>query len=192
MRCNALVRILKRSGVCFVGLSALYGVYVLFLEFSGNFHTVVAGEVYRSAQPSEADLARYVAQYGIRSIINLRGEKSDRSWYQHEMAASTMLHLRHYDYRLSAEQELSPLQIQELVTLMRDAPKPLLIHCRQGMDRTGLASALYIAGIQHGTHWAAENQLSPFYGHLPIPLTQGYAMTQSFEHNETMLGYPPD
>jgi hypothetical protein len=50
---------------------------------------------------------------------------------------------------------------------MSTLPKPMLIHCWGGADRTGLASALYLYGVKHqGSDQAAE-QLSWRYGHLP-------------------------
>ncbi len=51
-----------------------------------NFHPVVAGEVYRSSQPSPAVIAQLQKQYGIKTIINLRGDNSGRSWYDKEVA----------------------------------------------------------------------------------------------------------
>ncbi|WP_219928901.1 tyrosine-protein phosphatase [Palleronia abyssalis] len=53
--------------------------------------------------------------------------------------------------------------------VIRDAPKPLLIHCRGGADRTGLTCALYVAGIDGRGEDAAEAQLSISYGHIGIP-----------------------
>jgi len=52
---------------------------------------------------------------------------------------------------------------------MRDAPKPLLIHCKAGADRTGLASALYLGALEHQTRETAGWQLSILYGHIAIP-----------------------
>src|SRR5262245_46726283 len=37
-----------------------------------NFHTVLPGRVYRTAQPSPDRLERLVRGYGIRTVINLR------------------------------------------------------------------------------------------------------------------------
>lgn len=48
--------------------------YLQGLQISGNFHPVVDGKAYRSAQPRGDDLDRYQAAYGIKTIINLRGQ----------------------------------------------------------------------------------------------------------------------
>jgi hypothetical protein len=41
--------------------------------FNKNFHTVIPNEVYRSAQPSPAALDHWITEFGLRSVINLRG-----------------------------------------------------------------------------------------------------------------------
>lgn len=56
-------------GVVIAGIAA----FVIFTTASGNFHAVIPGEVYRSAQPLGAALARYRNEYGIRTVLNLRG-----------------------------------------------------------------------------------------------------------------------
>ncbi len=74
---------------------------------------------------------------------------------------------------------------------MRDAPKPLLIHCLAGADRTGLASALYVAGVEGRGELAAEWQLSIAYGHVGVPvLSRAWAMNQTWEKMEAWLGFP--
>jgi protein tyrosine/serine phosphatase len=57
------------------------GGYFGALHLTGNFHSVVAGALYRSAQPTTFDIARYQKTYGIKTIINLRGENRGSSWY---------------------------------------------------------------------------------------------------------------
>src|ERR1700738_2453634 len=52
--------------------------------FGANLHTVVPGRVYRGAQPS-AELVNTLARdYGVRTIINLRGCGLPVSWYDRE------------------------------------------------------------------------------------------------------------
>src|SRR5262249_3162393 len=53
-----------------------------------NFDTVVAGEVYRSAQLDRGDLDYAIAKYGIKTIINLRGAADGKDWYDDELRAA--------------------------------------------------------------------------------------------------------
>lgn len=186
---RSLLRRLARRSLQGIGiLVLLVGIFLGVEQLLGNFHTVIAGEFYRSAQIDAKELDALQKNYGIKTVINLRGESS-KSWYNDEIAESARLGIQHIDYGLSASHELTQKQVEELIALMRDAPKPILVHCRGGADRTGIASALYLAAIAKQSERAAEWQLSLFYGHFPIPFFPAWAMDETFERVEPWLGY---
>ncbi|SMO90341.1 dual specificity protein phosphatase family protein [Paracoccus laeviglucosivorans] len=166
----------------------LLAAHLLGLQFGGNFHAVVPGEAYRSGQPSAEDLTRWTYSHGIRSVINLRGTHVGTPWYDAEIAASEKLGLQHFDFAMSARKELSAQDAERLIGMLRDAPKPVLIHCMSGADRTGLAAALYLAQSGHDED-RAEAQISIRYGHLSIPYTAAWPMDQTWEKLEAMFGY---
>jgi protein tyrosine/serine phosphatase len=180
---------LKRSVFAGLGVAAVMGAYLGGLQLTGNFHTVIAGELYRSAQPSASAIESYAKQYGIKTVVNLRGENDKSSWYDKEVAVSKKLGIKHIDFSMLASRQLTPAEADRLLALLKDAPKPILIHCRSGADRTGLVSVLYsqqIAGISEDQ---AEKQLSIFYGHVGIPyLSAAYAMDKSWEKLERHYG----
>lgn len=178
----------KRAGLTVLGTVALLGSYLGYLQLSGNFAPVIAGEVYRSAQPSPADIREYAARNGIRSIINLRGENVGKAWYDEEIAVSKELGITHINFGMSARRELDQNKVEELLATMRSAPKPILIHCKAGADRTGLASALYLAAVAKQGEQAAEGQISFYFGHISLPFIPEYAMDRTFEAMEPMLG----
>ncbi len=182
-------KFLKRLIGAALAAVLLVALYVTVQIQTGNFHEVVAGEFYRSAQPSGQDLERYVKLHGIKSVINLRGENADTPWYREELAASQSLGIVHMNFRMKASRELTDAQANELIELMRNAPKPLLIHCKHGADRSGLASALYVAAISKRSEAAAENQLSLRYGHVPLWFRESSAMRHTFQRLEPAL-YP--
>ena len=171
-------------------MAMLVGFYVLHLLTSQNFHTVIAGELYRSSQPSPASIALYKEKHGIRSIVNLRGIRPDEGWYRDEVATAARLGLNHFDFPMSATKELAPDEVKRLIALMKDAPKPLLIHCKAGADRTGLAAAFYMAAVAGRDELSAELQISITYGHFSGFLSQARAMDETFEKMEPYLGFP--
>ena len=120
------------------------GLYLGGLHLTGNFHTVIAGELYRSAQLEPDQIEAHHASEGIASILNLRGPGPGQEWYDAEIATSARLGITHADFGMSARRILEPEKVQELIALMKRLPKPLLIHCQAGADRSGLASALYL------------------------------------------------
>lgn len=108
-----------------------------------NLHAVTEGTVYRSAQMSDATLARTIEDKGIKSIMNLRGEKPDSRWFQKEMAVARAHGVLHLEHKLSALEEVPTGELEEILAVMDRAPKPLLVHCEGGSDRTGLVAAAW-------------------------------------------------
>jgi protein tyrosine/serine phosphatase len=175
------------AGVLLCG--AAFGGYIGYLQLSGNFHTVIGGQLYRSAQLSPDALEKRVRAKGINTIINLRGENPDAQWYNSEIATAKKLGVEHIDFAMSSGTVLTPERADQLIAIMKAAPKPILIHCQSGADRTGLVSVIYsqqIAGINEDV---AERQLSFRYGHVAIPhVSSVYAMDVSWHRLETHFG----
>lgn len=175
-----------------IGLPLALAVMLLYwgvLQLTGNFHEVVPAEFYRSAQLKPGDIARYSDRYGIKTVLNLRGPNHGSEWYDIEVAESHAAGVKHIDFPMKASRELTPGQVLALIDTMRNAPKPLLIHCRAGADRTGLAAAFYVAAIADRGEYAAERQLWMHYGHLPLWINGSYAMNRTFERMEPYLGF---
>ena len=85
---------------------------------------------------------------------------------------------------------LPPAQIDRLLTLLTQADRPLLLHCRGGADRSGLTAALYVAAVAKLGEHAAERQLSIWYGHVGLPhLSSTYEMDRTWETIESRLGF---
>ena len=180
-----LLNLLRWPAAALGALLLYLGVLPLF----HNFHAVVEGEVYRAAQPSAVDILHYASHQNIRSILNLRGENVGKTWYDDELAEAKKDGIQLINFRMSMKRELSREEAENLIRIMREAPKPLLIHCRAGADRTGLAAALYVAAIAKQGEWAAERQLWINYGHVPLWFTDAFAMNRSFEKLEAYLGF---
>src|SRR5207237_10080268 len=116
--------------------------------------------------------------YQIKSVLNLRGAHAGQPWYDEEIAAAGELGLAHFDYPLSAKRFVTSQQIDDILDIMRQAPKPLLIHCKSGADRTGLVAALYRFAETGAA--AADGELSLLYGHFPYLTSRTRAMDDSF------------
>jgi protein tyrosine phosphatase (PTP) superfamily phosphohydrolase (DUF442 family) len=150
----ALVVLLVSGGICY--------------DLSENFHTVVTGQVYRSGQLSSASLASHVARRHIRSIINLRGANPGDDWYEEECAKARQQGLSHYDLPLDSLTPPTGTDLRGLIALLDKCPKPLLIHCQSGIDRSGMVAAICILLYDdEGTPQAALSQLGWRFGHLP-------------------------
>lgn len=146
---------------------ALFG-YVLAVTKGDNFHAITEGEAYRSAQLDAERLAFYVRRHDIRSVINLRDEHPGEAWYDREIETCRRLGVKHFDIRMRSDRQPSGDTVDHLLWVFEHAPRPVLIHCRSGADRTGLAASLWKLAIDGEPRAAAAKQLSLYYGHLPF------------------------
>ena len=146
----------------------------------GNFHKV-DNDVYRSAQLFSFNMPYYLEKHNIKSILNMRNLETSqgKDWYENEKEISRNMNIAHIDYPIFNREEASMTQMNEIVRIIKNAPKPLLIHCKAGADRTSLASALYRYAIR--TDKNAEEELSILYGHFPWLGSKTGAMDRSFK-----------
>jgi protein tyrosine/serine phosphatase len=156
--------------ICFLGI--ISGARLWYLEEQGNFHPITPGEAYRSAQMDPDELEYDIRKFAIRSVINLNGKDVGEPLYEAENASCREMGVRHYDLGLSAGKKPSSHEIEKLLKLFRNAPRPVLIHCRAGADRSGLAAALWKVVIDGEPKSVARDQLSIRYGHMPFGPTQ--------------------
>ena len=180
---------IKACAVALVCVLGFAGCGLAATHLNNNFHAIVTGEAYRSAQPSADEIRAYRDEYHIATIINLRGQAPGQSWYDTEVRTAKELGIRHVDFRMSALKRLTKAQSLALIALMRSVPKPVLIHCQAGSDRSGLAAALYLAALAKAGEEKSEAQLSIRFGHIAIPILGTYAMDRSFEAMEPLLGF---
>ena len=130
-----------------------------------NFHQVNE-HVYRGAQPSEQGFAG-LAQIGVRTVIDLRGERSEES----DVQRAGMHYVR---LPWSGFKPPDEAQIEAVLTLLNDSTQwPVFVHCKHGVDRTGTAIACY--RIAHD-HWSNERALAEAkaFGMNPLQVAMRY------------------
>ncbi len=166
-----MTRRLRIILVALVLITILGSVFYIYNLERDNFHAITHGQAYRSAQLDKDELEYYIKKYNIRSIINLRGEHPTKDWYIEEKHISLKNNLQFYSLRLSSSREPDYEDINKLISIFKEAPRPVLIHCRAGADRSGLAAAIWKVVIDKEPKSVAKKQLSIFYGHLPFGKT---------------------
>jgi protein tyrosine/serine phosphatase len=129
-----------------------------------NFHWIVPGEAARAAQAWAGGLKAFLKKRGIRAIINLRGRNDDLSWWQGETEAVRGLGGRHFDAMLDSRKLPTSIMLTELMDAFDAAPRPFLLKCSGGQDRTSFAAALYVI---HRQGWDAYNAAAAQYARFP-------------------------
>ena len=119
----------------------------------------VCEELYRSAQPERHGFTTLQKQ-GIRSVLNLREYHKDTRKARH-----TQLYLMAYPV---ASSEMTAADVENCLALIARAPKPVLVHCWHGSNRTGIVVAAYRIVYQNWSVADAEKELcDERYGFRP-------------------------
>src|SRR5215218_3120968 len=157
-------RLWRRIGLWLLPI-AVAGVWTLYLLGTDNFHVIVRGQAYRAGQMHSNQLARCIERQGIRSIINLRGEHPEESWYRDEVQVAQFQHVVHRSLSLSSGKAISEQQWREIVVLLRTLPKPVLIHCNGGADRAAFVAAAFEMEMANKPVEEAAQEFSLWYGY---------------------------
>jgi protein tyrosine phosphatase (PTP) superfamily phosphohydrolase (DUF442 family) len=142
------------------------------MAFCDNLHEIQPGRTFRSSQMSPDHLRRALDRYHIRTVVNLRGTCTEFAWYDAESRATLDADVAQEDVFLSATRLPSPTELRRLMEVLDRTEYPILLHCRQGVDRTGLAAAL-VKLLEPGVSMAeARRQLGLGYGYVPFNGTE--------------------
>ena len=136
--------------------------------FWNNFYEIADG-VYRANQPSPSHLKSY-KKLGIRSVLSLRG-RAKQSYDLFEDHYCNLLDLNLVYAPTSSSSAPKPERLINIINIMRDLPKPLVVHCKSGADRAGLVSALYLIAEKKRSVEEAKKHLSLKYLHLDFTKT---------------------
>lgn len=132
-----------------------------------NLRVVTPHGLYRSGQMHPARLAKCVRKLGIRSIINLRGANPRSAWYREERETAARLAVEHHDFRLYSQRLPTRQELRWLIFLFDVCPRPVLIHCKAGAERSGLAAAIHLLLDGNESFRNVERQLSLRYRVVP-------------------------
>ena len=94
----------------------------------------------RSGQPSPEQLRAWIQRYGFKTIVNLRGPTAPLA--QENAALARSLGAETVFLQMSAYELMPRDALVQLLDVLETAPEPILLHCHQGVDRAGTASAL--------------------------------------------------
>jgi protein tyrosine/serine phosphatase len=112
-----------------------------------NFFRVTK-DLYRSGQPPKEAMKAYEA-FGIKTVINLRNHHTDD-----DEAKGTGLIL--VPLATSTTGVTEDAFMVKALQAIRDAQKPVLVHCMHGADRTGLVIAMFRM-VEKG--WSREDSI---------------------------------
>jgi protein-tyrosine phosphatase len=153
----------------FALLTLLLSPLILLLRpwYDGNLGILDPGRAFRSAQPTH-QLDRIIENHRLSSILNLRGGSSKDWWYTAEVATAEKNNVAFFDLPMSATRRPTRRELLLLIDVMNSCKYPLLIHCKAGADRTGLASAVYLMTQKNLSPREALNAFTIYHSHVPM------------------------
>ncbi len=112
----------------------------------------VSSELYRSGQPVELGLTS-AQTLGIQCVMNFQLLTVDVGYEKTEQTGLTLIHVPLIPWSATQEQFVEALKVFD------HAPKPVLVHCLHGADRTGTFVALYRVIYQNWSKEAAKEEM---------------------------------
>lgn len=146
-----------------------------------NFCVVTPGALWRGATPNPTDAA-WLVRHGVKTVISLQlnMRHSFESARLDPGLASSVEYFRVQDF--IAVDVLTHYRFDEhvayILAIINEAPKPVFISCRAGVDRTGIIAAAYRVLVQGRSRGEAIAEMERF--HSPWdPLNARYVRSLS-------------
>ena len=168
-----------------VGVS--FGYYRARYDHGKRLRVVTPGKLYRSGQLTARGFEEAIQRYHIRTVLNLQEEvpdpEIDAGLRESELsrrlgARFVFIFVDLLDKWQPPEQE--PACLEQFYALMDDPHNfPMLIHCRAGLHRTGILTAIYRMEYEG---WTRAEAIAELKGH-------GFSDTQCTSRNEYIQQY---
>jgi protein tyrosine/serine phosphatase len=111
-------------------------------------------------QPDQDTLRKLHDRYGLRTVVNLRGENPDEAWYRRERNGVQEIGAKWIHLRTGSHEPPAPEHLARFFDIVEDpANWPVLVHCQSGIHRSGLMCALYRIQYQGWTGDEAAQEM---------------------------------
>jgi len=124
----------------------------------------ISEDIWRCNQPAPYQLAQ-MADKGVKTALNLRGDR-ECGGFRLEKEACARLGLKLVNFSLKSRAAPAKEVLHEAKALFETLEYPILLHCKSGADRAGLASVLLMHFKEGLPISKAIEQLSPKFGHF--------------------------
>lgn len=130
-----------------------------------NFCVVAPGIFWRGAQPGRPD-ARWLIEHGVGTVVSL--ELDVRHAFESSRPDPHLTRSVAYFQvqAFSAVQVLTHAHLDEhlalVLAIIQEAPKPVFVSCRAGVDRTGLMAAAYRVLVEGRSRQSAIEEMERF------------------------------
>ena len=138
-----------------------------YISMNPRFFPVIENQVYRSAQLSAFHLDAVIQAYGIRTIVALLGAEKGALWYENEKGVAERHQVQMLNIGFGSHELPQYNRLNQLVDALLSVPRPILLHCYRGADRSGMASAIALILNDASSLETIERQFSWRFGVVP-------------------------
>jgi hypothetical protein len=134
------------------------------LDILYNFHWIVPGEAARASQAYMGLLGLFLRSNKLKAMINLRGRPPRMAWVGYETRVCEEHSVAHFDAMLDSRKLPLQRMLVTLIDAFEAAPRPFVIKCSGGQDRTSFAAALFLL---HQDGWQAVEKAQRQFRRFP-------------------------
>lgn len=134
------------------------------LDILYNFHWIEPGEAARSSQAYLGFLGAFLRAHGLKAMINLRGRPPRTRWLPYETRVCSENGVVHLDAMLDSRRAPLRAMLAGLFDAFDAAPRPFVLKCSGGQDRTSFAAAMFVL---HRDGWSAMARAQAQFARFP-------------------------
>lgn len=135
-----------------------------FIRYLWHSDLRLSDKMWRAGQPAPHQIAR-MKRRGIKTLVNLRGERDCGSYILEEEACQRY-GVTLVNFPVNSRAAPKKEYLRGANQLFKTIEYPAMMHCKAGADRAGLMSVLYLFLHEGVPLDRAMDQLSWKYGHL--------------------------
>lgn len=164
-----------------------------------NFCVVTPQVLWRGAKPDK-DGAAWLIQHGVRTIVNLELIQDDELAF----GQATVVDATHYEVGYFRIHDWEPLpllapsvvddHVAHFLAIVSQQPKPIYVHCRSGMNRTGVMVAAYRVLIEGVSDEDAIAEMGRYRGQwfeIDANYIRGLVPSRREEIRRKIMGWIP-
>lgn len=149
-----------------------------------NFCVVTPNVLWRGERPTKAD-AQWLVEHRVGTVVSL--QLDDRRAFESVTVGNDFTHSVSYFHvpGFSPMQLLRPARLDVhlalFIAIVKSAPKPIYVHCRAGVDRSGVLIAAYRVLVEGMSRDAAVTEMGRFHSpwqHLDARYIRGLSPTR--------------
>jgi tyrosine-protein phosphatase SIW14 len=132
-----------------------------------NNFQVIEQDMYRSGRPSIPEIEMLAQSFNIKTILSVETYLLDPEYAKASREAAEDFGIEIVNVPIPPVGHLDKIAARKALEALKTLPRPILIHCYRGSERTGIVVAAYRMSVHHWTYDQAVKEMDS-YGFNPL------------------------